>query len=154
MFKIVSTIIVSAFALSACGEDAAHEHPDAHQNCSTDSRVMTYAAGMSVTADDGMKLSLLTATPSPPARFENTWSIQTQDADGQPMEATAMRIEPFMPDHGHGTQAPPLPAAGTGVGVFDMGPFDLWMPGIWDLHVEFDHGGMTSKALLTFCIDE
>ena len=157
MYKLFNTSMIvslSLLSVGACGEDSSSSEPDAFASCTTDSRAMTYLAGMSVIADDGMKLVLRSATPEPPARFDNVWSVQTQDDQGQPLASTALRVAPYMPDHGHGTQNPPLPVAGSEVGVFDMGPFEFWMPGVWEMHVEFDHDGMTSKAVLTFCIDE
>jgi hypothetical protein len=109
---------------------------------------------MGVSADDGLKVVILDALPQPPARFDNVWSIQILDELDQPLSVDAFRIDPYMPDHGHGTPRPPVPIDGADVGGYDMGPFDLWMPGIWELRLAVDHDGATSTATFTFCIEE
>ena len=119
-----------------------------------DPRAQTYVPGMSVSAADGAQLVLVSAAPAPPVRFENVWSVQFLNAQDQPLAVSEVRVEPFMPDHGHGTPQPPLPVAGENVGGYDMGPFDLWMPGVWEMRISADHGETTSTAVMTFCIEE
>jgi hypothetical protein len=105
-------------------------------------------------AGDGIQVALLMASPAPPVRFDNEWTVQILDAQGQALEATALQVEPFMPDHGHGTPKPPLPLAGDQVGQYHMDLFDLWMPGIWELRFTVVHASATSTAVLTLCIEE
>jgi hypothetical protein len=119
-----------------------------------DPRAQAYVPGMSVAADDGVQVTLLEALPAPPVRFDNVWTLQILDAADQPMADTQLVVEPYMPDHGHGTPQPPSPVPGDGVGQYDMGPFDLWMPGIWELRFSVSHEGSTSLAVMTFCLEE
>lgn len=147
-------VLISALLLFACGGSEPSVEPDAAADCTQDSRAQTYTPGMAVAADNGVQVVLLSAAPAPPVRFENIWSLQILDAQDQPLEVSDISVEPFMPDHGHGTPQPPNPVAGATAGVFDMGPFDLWMPGIWELRISVSHGENTSLALLTFCIEE
>ncbi len=150
-------VVALLIGVGACGEDSegTPDTPDAFvENCSDDSRAHTYTPGLTVTSDDGMKVVLVSAVPAPPVRFDNTWEVQILDAQDQPMEASSFVVEPYMPDHGHGTSEPPLPQAGSELGSYEMGPFDLWMPGIWQVHMIVTHGEDTSRATFTFCIDE
>lgn len=139
---------------AGCGSDDASETPDAMPDCSQDSRGQTYTPGMVATSSDGTQLAINMALPNPPVRFDNVWTVQVLDAEARPMVASALRVVPFMPDHGHGTPEPPQPTTGTEAGEFNMGPFDLWMPGIWELNIEADHGDQTSAYSFTFCIQE
>ena len=147
-------IIALSLLLSCCGDDNNTATADATPDCTQDPRAQPYSQGMGVTAEDGVQVVILDALPQPPVRFDNVWSIQLLDNLDQPLAADAFRIEPYMPDHGHGTPKPPVPIDGEDVGVYDMGPFDLWMPGIWELRVAVDHEGTTSTATFTFCIEE
>ncbi|MCP4443864.1 MAG: hypothetical protein GY811_00780 [Myxococcales bacterium] len=145
---------IAAALAFACGDKSDPGVTDAHADCSQDPRAQEFVPGMHVAAPDGVGLLLVSAAPAPPVRFENTWTVQAVDAEQNPLAVTSLSIEPFMPDHGHGTPQPPEPVAGGDVGSFEMGPFDLWMPGVWQLHVTMEHEGGTSVATLTFCIEE
>ena len=140
--------------VAACASDEEPEASDAMADCTVDSRAEAYAPGMQAMAPDGTRLVLVSAEPGPPVRFDNTWTVQALGADGEPLAVTDLRVEPFMPDHGHGTPEPPEPVAEAEPGRYRMGPFDLWMPGIWQLHFSMDHGETTSTATLSFCIEE
>jgi len=109
---------------------------------------------MQFSAADGVGVVLLTTAPAPPERFDNLWTLQIVDADDSPMTPTDVAVVPFMPDHGHGTPQPPKPVAGSEPGSYSMGPFDLWMPGIWEMTFTIEHEATTSTAVLTLCIEE
>jgi hypothetical protein len=148
-------LTLATLAIAACGgEQGGNVAADATPDCRLDSRIQIYVPGMSATADDGVQVALLTASPAPPTRFDNFWTMQILDSQDQPIADAELRVEPFMPDHGHGTPRPPIPVAGEAVGSFDMGPFDLWMPGVWELRLEVVQGDTTSLSLLSFCIEE
>lgn len=148
-------LIAIALLLSACGgTDDANVSTDAQPDCTMDSRIQTYSAGMRVAASDGVQVALLSAAPAPPVRFDNQWTVQILDAADQPMPDTELVVVPFMPDHGHGTPQPPNPVAGQDPGTYEMGPFDLWMPGVWELTFSVAHDQTTSVAIMTFCLEE
>ena len=148
-------VVALGVCVGACGYDSSRANTaDAFvEDCNFDSRAQTYTPGLTASSDDGVKVVLVSALPTRPVRFENTWQVQILDAQDQPMEASLV-VEPFMPDHGHGTPQPPLPEAGTELGSYDMGPFDLWMPGIWELRMLVTRDEVTSRADFTFCIEE
>ena len=144
----------SVLLASACGDDSSSSAADAMPDCTEDPRGQSYSPGMTVAADDGIQVALIEARPAPPVRFENVWDLEVRDAAGVPVSVTSLAVVPFMPDHGHGTPQPPLPEAGVETGTFSMGPFDLWMPGIWELRFSVDREGTISLATMTFCLEE
>ena len=147
-------IAACALLASACGSDSESSVPDAMPDCTADPRGQNYLPGMTVAADDGIQVVLVEARPAPPVRFGNTWDLEVRDAAGAVVPVTTLGVVPFMPDHGHGTPEPPLPVAGVEPGTFSMGPFDLWMPGIWELRFAVDREGTVSFATMTFCLKE
>jgi hypothetical protein len=57
-----------------------------------------------------------------------------------------------MPDHGHGTN--PLWNDATEVdGKFEVGPFNLFMPGLWQFTVSVEAQNQTDSALVSFCVE-
>lgn len=127
--------------------------PDAGDDCSLDPQAQTYAPGMIAAAPDGVQVVLLEATPAPPARFENYWVVQVLGADDQPIDGVSVKTRPFMPEHGHGAKAPEL-EPGDAANTLKMGPFDLWMPGIWEMNFDISVGDVDSVATFRFCIPE
>lgn len=51
--------------------------------------------------DGELTARLIEASPSPPAKGANNWSIELVDAAGEPVEANDFEIRLFMPEHGH-----------------------------------------------------
>jgi hypothetical protein len=147
-------IAACALLASACGSDSSSSAADAMPDCSEDPRGQSYVPGMTVAADDGIQIALVEARPAPPVRFDNSWDLEVRDAAGVPVSVTTLGVVPFMPDHGHGTPEPPLPVPGAETGTFSMGPFDLWMPGIWELRFSVDREGTVSLATMSFCLEE
>src|SRR5205085_1021002 len=72
--------------------------------CQNDSRVDTYTPNLTKKSVLGAyQIVLAKSDPGPPAIGTNTWTIKVEDASGNPMPNPALRVLPFMPDHGHGT---------------------------------------------------
>lgn len=152
----MKTIAVAILALLFlhCGDDEPAKVSDAMPDCSLDSRAQPYAPGMAATASDGVRVIVVEALPAPPERFVNTWSLQVQGPNGQPVTDASLSVTAFMPDHGHGSPSPPVIEPGEELGDFTMGPFDLWMPGIWELRFVAVSGDTTSLAVLSICVQE
>src|SRR5690242_1168531 len=75
--------------------------------CANDPRAMTYTADMMITdtVSHLIKFELVNSMPGPPVKGTNTWTVKLLDMNNQPITDAAanMKVEPFMPDHGHGT---------------------------------------------------
>lgn len=110
------------------------------------------APGLQVPCDGGgCTLEVVDTSPAPPDRGDNTWTLRVVD----PAEAVAgLSVAPFMPAHDHGTV--PADYAGTSAGdqTYTVGPFDLFMPGRWELRTTVQlSSGTTDSAVLAFCVE-
>lgn len=120
--------------------------------CSNDPRVSSYSAGMSQVGLQGtLKFVLVSADPAPPARDLNAWTVQVQDAAGNPLSGASLAVKLWMPDHGHGPATVPIIAAsGADISVKQM---NLFMAGVWQITLTATVNGQTDSATFTFCVE-
>ena len=116
----------------------------------------TFTVGLEKMGQGGtLDFKLLSATPSPPARGDNSWVVQiNQTASGAaPLEGATLQVTPFMPAHQHGSpimvQITPMPDAGQ----YKLEPVNLWMPGVWETTIRASAGTSTDSAVYKFCIE-
>jgi hypothetical protein len=116
----------------------------------------TFTVGLEKMGQGGtLDFKLLSATPSPPARGDNSWVVQiNQTASGAaPLEGAQLQVTPFMPAHQHGSpimvQITPMPDAGQ----YKLEPVNLWMPGVWETTIRASAGTSTDSAVYKFCIE-
>ena len=85
---------------------------------------------------------------------ENVWTVKLMDMSDAPMpSATLMDVEPFMPDHGHGSQE--VPVMGDTSADAEVGVSNIYfqMPGVWTVTFTVDDGtGATDKVTFGVCI--
>ena len=140
-------------ALSACGGDGTGQQQQGL--CTEDARAEAYVAGLEKASDAGMfKARLVEGTPAPPDRGNNTWMLEVLDPNGSPMAGvTDVSVKAWMPDHGHGTN--PLWNEGTVQpdGKYMVGPFNLFMPGLWQFTVSVEAANQTDVAIVSFCVE-
>lgn len=153
-----------ALALAAVSQVAAcsggHEgHADAGDavNCATETRDDEFVVGLQKTGTAGaLDFQLMTASPAPPARGDNTWVVQVSQmvngVVGSPVSGASIIVTPFMPDHEHGTpiQAEVTPMATAG--QYELSPINLWMPGLWETTLSVTSASGTDKVVYRFCI--
>jgi YtkA-like len=154
--KLLAPLVALAVStVAGCGGGGTQQNdtPDA-QSCASDSRAMTYTVGMAqVGSGAEVTFKLMSVSPAPPMRNDNTWQVDLVDGNGDPIEGAVMTATPFMPDHGHGT---PIKAVVTepSPGHYDIEPLNLWMPGIWQVTLDATpQGGTKDQAVFTFCIE-
>lgn len=143
---------------SACGD---HDHgPGDGQTrlCDAEPRGETFVVGLEKTSRvEGLKVRLLEVVveeqPQPPDRGINTWTFEITDAAGAPVEDVAVRLRPWMPDHGHGTTPAEYPGVPAGAGRYSVGPFNLFMSGLWEFTVRLERGGELDDAKFGFCLE-
>jgi hypothetical protein len=116
----------------------------------------TFTVGLEKMGQGGtLDFKLMSATPSPPARGDNSWVVQiNQTASGAaPLEGAQLQVTPFMPAHQHGSpimvQITPMPDAGQ----YKLEPVNLWMPGVWETTIRASAGTSTDSAVYKFCIE-
>ncbi len=124
--------------------------------CDNSSAVIdSYAAGIVKTSADGkIRVKVTDALPAPPARHSNKWTILFTDGTNKPLGGMVY-VQPFMPDHGHGT-TPPEVGMIDAQGAVVVDKLDFVMPGVWE--VRFSDGPVPAaakdhRAVFAFCID-
>jgi hypothetical protein len=127
-------------------------------SCVDDPRVDTYTAKLEKPGARGLlDFELVASDPAPPAKGPNTFELSVKDADGMPLSGN-LGVELLMPDHGHGTQVPPVVTFDADSNEYDIDPVYLFMPGVW--RVELDYYGdapldsePVDRATYFFCIE-
>jgi hypothetical protein len=93
-----------------------------------------YVDGLSKTGDSGvMKVTFKSASPLPPARGHDVWTIQVTDMSDQPIDGATIDFDktPFMPCHNHATSVFPTATAAGTPGTYTIDPVYFVMTGIW-----------------------
>jgi len=108
---------------------------DAPSVCDRETRADTYQPGMTRTGAAGFTAALLASVPGPPPRGNSAWDLRLTDAAAVARDDLALRITPFMPDHGHGTAVVAHVTAAGADGRYHVAPVNLWMPGLWSIRV-------------------
>ncbi len=150
-----SGLAAAVVLAAACGAGGAPADGGADGDvvtCQADPRVDAYSANLAKRSASGAyQVVLVKADPAPPAIGVNTWTIRVEDGGGAPMPSVALKVLPFMPDHGHGTsvKATVTPQAD---GTASVTPLYLFMGGVW--RVEFNpQDGAADPVDFFFCID-
>lgn len=141
------------FALAGCSADDPspnHDHgTHGTTNTATNNltnnmtavEVDTYADGMNKTGEAGLTFTLVSADPAPPDVGENTWTVRVTDGAGAAVDGASVTVTPFMPAHDHGTSPAEYSGAFIEDGTYVVGPFNLFMPGTWELTVAVEGDG-------------
>jgi hypothetical protein len=152
----VRALLFAALACAAaCGGPKTGEGvPDAGYDCTTDTRGETFSAGMSKVGTQGlMTFKLMSSTPAPPSRGDNTWEMEIVDQTNAPVAGATVTVVPFMPDHNHGTSIKAI-VTETSPGHYMVAPVNLWMVGFWQTTVTAKPagGGAADAVQFNFCI--
>lgn len=144
-------------ALSGCGESEPGGSDVARGEglCAGETRADTYAAGLVRSTEAGLfTVSFVEAAPAPPDRGLNRWRLEVKDATALPVDGAELRLRPWMPDHGHGSNPPYLFAAASGEpGRYELEDMDLFMSGFWQFTVRVTRGEDVDEAVFGFCIE-
>lgn len=140
--------------LAACGTNDGDDEPPV--DCTKVTGADTFTVGLPKMGQGGtLDFKLLSATPAPPARGDNTWVVQINEtaSGAAPLEGATLQVTPFMPAHQHGSpimvQVTPMPDAGQ----YKLEPVNLWMPGVWETTIRASAGTSTDSAVYKFCIE-
>jgi len=136
---------------AACGgEGDDEEMVDCDKVTGTD----TFVVGLEKAGGSGaLTFKLLSATPAPPARGNNTWIVQVnKQADQTALDGATIKVTPFMPSHQHGTGVPVEVAPMSG-GQYQLSPVNLWMQGVWETTIRATLDTTTDSAVYKFCVE-
>ncbi len=122
--------------------------------CAEDDRDDEYMLGLA-RAGQQLTVRFVDAMPSPPARFDNVWTIEVLDVmTGAPVDEVSLEVEPFMPDHNHGTSIACQVTDMETPGQLQLDPVNLFMPGLWEVRLHFTlDAGTTDEVVFRFCVD-
>ena len=139
--------------LAACGGDPG---VDAPVNCADETRAEPFVVGVDKAAMGGkMDFKMVTATPAPPARYQNAWTVlvsaMNNNVVGAPLTGAAIQVTPYMPDHMHGNGIPVTVTEGAG-GMYTFDPLYLGMPGYWEITLDVDTGATQDRVVYKICI--
>ncbi|MBK8714627.1 MAG: FixH family protein [Deltaproteobacteria bacterium] len=134
--------------------DAGSSTGEPVSGCAAEDRDDDYALGL---ARDGSKLRVrfVDALPAPPSRGDNTWTLAVEDlATGMPVDDAQLAVEPYMPDHMHGTSIACHVTDMDPPGEVMLEPVNLFMPGLWEVRLHFTLAdASTDTVVFRFCVD-
>lgn len=112
-------------------------------------------SGLTKVGDNGVvQVRYVSSVPAPPAEDDNSWRVQLLDASGNPLTAaTVTKVQPFMPDHGHGTTVIPTIGDMDGESMVTVDDIDFRMPGVWTLTFTVETAGQVDTATFSACIN-
>ncbi|MBT6434292.1 MAG: hypothetical protein HOK28_14430 [Deltaproteobacteria bacterium] len=149
--RLYALLLLLPLATYSCGEQ------ESSGICSASSVTLNqFSFDEIYTTDDGTTtIRIASAIPNPVNRGDNTWQLELLSPDGSSITDAEILLEPTMPGHGHGT----FPATFTGIynadkGYYDLGPFELMMPGHWlfSFFVTLADG-TTDRTTISFCLE-
>ena len=144
-------LVCSLLAVTACSGD--DPHVDEPVNCDLETRDDEFVVGLTKAGQAGvLEFKLMSATPAPPARDDNTWVLQVNATGGSPVTGAAMTATPFMPDHQHGSGKNVVVEPMTEAGQYRLAPVNLWMPGLGEPTISASSASATDQVVFKFCI--
>lgn len=137
------------FALVACTDEV---DPDAPVDCAKVTDDDTFVVGLEkVGRDSVLTFRLMSATPAPPARYENTWTVEI-DSSGGPLANADITATPYMPVHDHVSAIRSVSTALPDAGQYEIERVNFSMPGVWETTIRATAGATTDSAMFRFCI--
>lgn len=155
--------LLPALALLAFGCDADddhhsnddHGHGDHHDGADPcdDPRIDEFMVGTSVDGER-VRVTIVDATPAEPFRGDNAWTVMLTDLSDAPLKDASLEVQPWMPDHGHGTSVG-ADVTERGEGELHVDPINLWMAGLWEVRflVTLGDEPTPETVVLTVCVD-
>jgi hypothetical protein len=154
----VPIAVLSLTAVLACdaGDEMASDDDDdgveSPRGCATETRADSYALGMA-TQGERVQVAFVDASPAPPERGDNTWRVAITQG-GAPLSDLDVEVEPYMPDHMHGTSIAAHVTATDVPGEYVIDPVNMFMPGLWLVHLYLSlPAGSDDTVEFDFCVD-
>lgn len=120
-------------------------------SCESETRDVYVANLQKIGRGGVLTFVLAESTPAPPSRGRNTWLLKVSDARGNALESAKLTLSAVMPAHGHSSPTVPTVTAQPG-GGYSVGPISLFMPGLWEVTIDAEHGGTRDSATFAFCV--
>ena len=145
-------LLVGLTVLAACGRSKTRVDP--HDPCDAETRKDAFAVGLHKHGvAESLDFAVVSTTPAPPARGDNTWVVQVNAiASAAPVAGATVTATPFMPDHSHGTPIKVNVVATPTAGQYQLSPINLWMPGYWEITIHAAQGAADDSAVFKLCL--
>jgi len=143
-------LLISSYLFGCGGSD--DENTPEPTGCAAETRADSYAPNLKK-GGQSHSLVLLESQPAPPAKGDNTWTVQLLDPSGAPLDGATLKATPFMPDHGHGTPMTAVTTPQSAEGRYEIKPIHLGMAGYWEIEVTIETPATTDSVKFGFCID-
>jgi hypothetical protein len=127
-------------------------------SCADDTRVDHYTANLKKPGQKGVyTFQLSQVDPAPPVKGTNTFVVKVLGANQMPVGGE-LRVNPTMPDHGHGTSVKAVVTFDASTSSYTVKPLYLFMSGVWRIQLDLyagdaDAGPPTDTVAFFFCID-
>lgn len=103
-------------------------------------------------AGSTLTLEIHDAMPSDPIRGDNAWMVGVA-RDGEMLPGAEISVRPWMPDHGHGTPVE-IGITDMGDGEYMLDPLNLFMAGLWEVHVTATlEDGTEEEVVFHACVE-
>ena len=148
--------MILCLGLAACGSSSGGADAPDMVDCSTITGTDTFVVGLEHQGKAGLvDFKMMSATPAPPARDDNTWVIEIDSMAngvvGNPIAGAALTATPFMPAHQHGTPKEVIITPTSTSGQYQLAPVNMWMPGVWETTIKVT-SPQSDSAVYRFCI--
>jgi hypothetical protein len=150
------SVCALVFAVSSVSVACAAEEAPPPSACESETRAMTFAPGLEVESEQAeFRATLVDSETGAPFVGKNVWSVAV-DPLGE-LSNPEVTVEPYMPDHGHGSPAAPE-ITDPGDGTLRVANLDLFMSGYWEIRVKVswtdaDSVEQQDRAVFAFCLD-
>ena len=162
-YRLAITLL--AFAVAGCGgansssQDMTPAPPDlagAVGHLCSDARADNWTLPIAKASKNGsFSVSLLTSAQSPPLIGDlTTWTLQIADGTGAMVDGATIDVKPWMPDHGHGTDAVAHVMPASSPGQYAVTPLYLFMAGYWTVTFTITNGAVTDTVVYSVCLSE
>lgn len=163
MFRLRTSLgatlrVAAVWLFAACdGEESGSESNDETSGgpgCDAETRDDSYAVGLERSGDH-VTARFVDAMPAPPDRGDNRWVLDILDRGTlTPLGEFDLEVDPFMPDHMHGTSIACNVTPTDVPGQVSLEPVNLFMPGLWEVRLNFAlDEGATDQVVFRFCVD-
>ena len=153
--QMLHLLVLGGLFLMGCPEPDPGDNPGGSLPCDEDTRAEQYLPGMEKQgAAELLTLVLRSAQPAPPDVGDNLWFLEIRDSSNDaPAEGCEVSAQLFMPDHGHGAEAP-LTTPGAAAGEYELSSLGFIMAGFWTVTIDMDCPGIGGDSVVfAFCLD-
>ncbi|HSD91147.1 MAG TPA: FixH family protein [Kofleriaceae bacterium] len=151
-------LAASVTLLAACPGNGDDGSGSDTVDCTMVTGADTFVVGLEKPGMNGaLDFKMMSATPAPPARGDNTWIFQINEMAsgvvGNPVDGLSLMVTPFMPAHQHGSPIQVQITPTGDAGQYKLDPVNLWMPGVWETTIRATTSAQTSDTVVyRFCI--